>query len=110
MGRTVYPRRSEVLLRSSPRPNKNENNKFGLILWDGSSGPVKRCSSIDTQAEPYARKLCHCSLLRDSMWIKRVTQRIVLKVERHKMHTEYQTQQDHYSTMILWKDTRVKGK
>lgn len=26
MGRSVYPRRSEGPLRSSPRPNKNENN------------------------------------------------------------------------------------
>lgn len=37
---------------------KMKITQFGLILWDGSSGPVKRCSSIDTQAELHPRRLC----------------------------------------------------
>lgn len=52
---------------------KMKITQFGLILWDGSNGPVKRCSSIDTQAELHARRHCHCSLLRDSIWIKQAT-------------------------------------
>lgn len=73
---------------------KMKITQFGLILWDGSSGPVKRCSSIDNQVELQAGRLCQCSLLWDSVWIKPATARIVLKPQKKKKkkRSEYQTQ------------------
>lgn len=78
MGRTVYPRRSEVPLRSSARPNKNENNTVWPHFMRWVQWPSK---TIDTQVELHARRL-FSSLLWDSVWIKRATERIVLKENR----------------------------
>lgn len=83
---------------------KMKITQFGLILWDGSSGPVKRCSSIDTQAELHARRLCHRSLLRDSIWIKQATGWIVLKATWKKDAHCISNTKTFCGTMILWED------
>lgn len=35
---------------------------------------------------------------------------VCIESTKRQMHTEYQTQQGHYSTMILWKGHAIKGK
>lgn len=72
MGRAAYRRRGGMAYRSSPRPNKKENNTLWPCFY--AIGPVAQQNPV--LLTPGFR---HHSLLRDWTCIKGATERIVLK-------------------------------
>lgn len=72
MGRAAYRWRCEVASRSSPRPNKNENNTLWPRFYE--MGPVAQQNPV-----LLTPRLRHRSLLRDWTCIKGANERIVLK-------------------------------